>query len=249
MSEFRSSLPSTLTIVFEGDPLDVVATPDGDHWVVLARLCEPLGIDPDGQRRKLLKLPWATTKIILAVASDGRTREVFCLHLRSVAGWLFTLNASKIAPHLREKVVRYQCDCAEVLAEHVLGPRGCDEELAIKHAEAEAEVRRAMAELHAPNNSAIIGAERAERLILANLREAARIHCATIEDTSGTTFHRERLDREEQVRLHVGFPRSLAQSWANLPILDFGRAMGKVLEILARDRRGARRRKRQLKLI
>jgi P22_AR N-terminal domain len=97
---------------------------EGEYWVVLARQCEPLAINPDGQRRKLLKLPWAWGKIILAHDASGRKQELFCLNIRSVAGWLFTINTRKIELALRPKLRRYQHECAEVLAD-LLRVVGC----------------------------------------------------------------------------------------------------------------------------
>lgn len=58
------------------------------------------------------------------VAEDGKSRESVCLSIRSVAGWLFTINAGKVAPHLRKKLALYQRECADVLADHFLGRRG-----------------------------------------------------------------------------------------------------------------------------
>ena len=61
---------------------------DGEGYVVVRRMCEALGLDDDAQRVKLQKSPWATTLIIKAVAEDGRNRELFCLHVKSVPMWL-----------------------------------------------------------------------------------------------------------------------------------------------------------------
>lgn len=146
---------------FHGDELDVATTPDGEHWVVLARLCDPLGVDVNNQRKKLLSLPWACTVIITAHDASGRNQELFCVNLRSVAGWLFTLNAGKVRPEVREKLIRYQRECAEALADHFLGKRGALPEgamskedvqrMAMRYASKmsflEAEKRRVQAEL------------------------------------------------------------------------------------------------------
>jgi hypothetical protein len=74
-------------------------------------LCEPFDVTPDEQAKKLRKLPWAQTGKI-TVWENGLRREVFCLHIRSVAGWLFTLNAGKVAPHLRTKLAWEGCSPA-----------------------------------------------------------------------------------------------------------------------------------------
>jgi hypothetical protein len=112
-----------VTFNFHGDEIEVISTPDGEHWAVLARLCAPFGIQPHPQAEKLKEAPWACTRIIRAHDASGRKQELFCLNIRSVAGWLFSLNAGKVAEPLREKLVRYQRDCADDLADRFLGPR------------------------------------------------------------------------------------------------------------------------------
>src|ERR1700736_5325466 len=88
--EATSMVPYT----FDGDALDVATTPDGEAWVALAPLCVPFDVGPDEQVKKLKKLAWAQT-VKITVWENGLRREVFCINIRSIAGWLFTLNAGK----------------------------------------------------------------------------------------------------------------------------------------------------------
>lgn len=99
---------------FHGDQLDVATTPDGEPFAVLARLCEPLGVDLDTQRRKLKSSGWAQT-VIMTVSENGLQREVFCLSLKSIPMWLASINAGKVRPELRDKLALYQRECADVL--------------------------------------------------------------------------------------------------------------------------------------
>jgi hypothetical protein len=102
-------------------------------------------------------------------------------------------------------------------------------------------VLRAKLEVFARTKPGVIGPDRANNILLPHLREAARIACATDGDMSANALRREFMDRENQLRLHVGFPRSTAQSWENLPLVKFGDAFSKVMEIKARDTKRARR--------
>ena len=111
---------------FHGDQLDVVRADDGEHYAVLAPLCEPLELQAHPQAEKLKSAPWATTRIIRVVAEDGKLREVFCLSLRSIPMWLATINAGKVKPEVREKLALYQRECADVPADHFLGKRGAE---------------------------------------------------------------------------------------------------------------------------
>lgn len=63
----------------------------------------------------------STTAIITAVAADDKEREMYCIRLRDVYGWLATINPGKVAPEAREIVTRYRRECYDVLYEHFTG--------------------------------------------------------------------------------------------------------------------------------
>lgn len=48
-------------------------------------------------------------------SKDGKTRSMSCLPLRKLAGWLSTVSPNKTKPELRERIVRYQNECDDVL--------------------------------------------------------------------------------------------------------------------------------------
>lgn len=52
------------------------------------------------------------------VATDDKERDMVCLPLKFIYGWLFTINPGKVAPEAREAVMRYRRECYEVLYEH-----------------------------------------------------------------------------------------------------------------------------------
>lgn len=54
----------------------------------------------------------------MVVAADGKEREMLCLPLRYVYGWLFTINPKNVAPAAREAVTRYRRECYDVLYHH-----------------------------------------------------------------------------------------------------------------------------------
>lgn len=109
-----------IKVQFDGDTLEGIPR-EGRAWVVVKRICEVLGVDSFTQARKLKTCPWATTSIMLAVAEDGKEREVFALDLDSLPMWLANIHASKVRLELREKLIRYQKECARVLRNHFFG--------------------------------------------------------------------------------------------------------------------------------
>jgi hypothetical protein len=92
-------------------------------WVVVKRVCEALGLDPATQREKLKGKAWAVSGLIPSTAADGKTYELFCLDIESLPMWLATIDAGRVKPEARFKLVAYQKECASVLRDHFFGPR------------------------------------------------------------------------------------------------------------------------------
>jgi hypothetical protein len=108
--------------------------------------------------------------------------------------------------------------------------------------EAENALLRAKADLLDPSGPGVIGKPRASVYIQIPLREAARRFSSAMDDYTEAGFRREFEDLEGQVRLHIGFPKTLgAGRWENLSILLFGKAREKVIEIAERAKRITRR--------
>lgn len=55
------------------------------------------------------------------VTADGKKREMVCLPLEYVYGWIFTINPRNVAESTREKVLQYQRECYDVLYRHFAG--------------------------------------------------------------------------------------------------------------------------------
>ena len=96
---------------------------DGEIFVPIKPVCEALGIDAKAQRAKIQEDDFfaSTGAIITSVAADEKTREMFCIRLRDVYGWLATINPGKVAPEAREAVSRYRRECYDALYEHFTG--------------------------------------------------------------------------------------------------------------------------------
>ena len=119
--------PKMEIIPFHGAKLEA-ARVEETVWVSVRRMCEALGLSFAGQHDKLAdvgRAPWATVRVTRMVADDGKEREVFCLDLESVPMWLATIDTSRVAEHVRPKVVLFQREAAKVLRDHFFpaGPR------------------------------------------------------------------------------------------------------------------------------
>lgn len=91
-----------------------------EKLVPIKPICEALGIDEDAQRRKLQEDEFlnSTTVLSTVVAADGKQREMVCLPLEFVFGWLFTINPKNVKEEAREAVSKYRIECYRALYKH-----------------------------------------------------------------------------------------------------------------------------------
>jgi hypothetical protein len=89
-------------------------------YVPLLPICEYLGLDWSAQNRRVRRDEILNDEsvILMLAAADGRTREMMCLPLDLLNGWLFGLNVSRVKEELRPRLLQYQRECYRVLADH-----------------------------------------------------------------------------------------------------------------------------------
>lgn len=106
---------STQTISFYGSELLTLKIEDVIYTAVKP-IVEALGLSWGTQKRKLIdqqeKFNWVHMN---SVAEDGKMREMICMPLKKLNGWLFSINPEKVRPDLKEKVIQYQEECFEAL--------------------------------------------------------------------------------------------------------------------------------------
>ena len=104
------------TVDFYGDILPAAQLADGSILVPVRPIVDALGLNWSGQflriRRERVLHEALTVCIMQTVQGD---REMVALPLKLLPGFLFGLNASRVKPELRDKILRYQRDCYEVL--------------------------------------------------------------------------------------------------------------------------------------
>lgn len=92
-----------------------------DVWVSLRRACEGIGIDYPTQFTKLKEKSWACIGQSTIHDSTGRKQQMTMIHLDSLPMWLATIDENRVAPEVKEDLIKYQTDAARVLREHFLG--------------------------------------------------------------------------------------------------------------------------------
>ncbi|MEM7874400.1 phage antirepressor N-terminal domain-containing protein [Morganella morganii] len=107
---------STINVPFHGDNLYVVNY-NGQPYVPMKPIIEGMGMDWASQFTKLKKR-FAKGIAEITIPSKGGEQSMLCLALRKLAGWLHTISPNKVKPEIRDKVIRYQEECDDVLYEY-----------------------------------------------------------------------------------------------------------------------------------
>jgi hypothetical protein len=90
---------------------------NGQKLVPVKPICEALGISYEPQFSRLKNDPILSSTITLSVmvGADGKQREMTCIPLRYVFGWLFMIDSRNVKEEARESVIRYQKMCYDAL--------------------------------------------------------------------------------------------------------------------------------------
>lgn len=110
------------TVIFYDDKLVAVRVAGGAVYIPVRPLCEQLGVDWNGQRRRILRdaVLREELRTVDVTSTEGEravTRGVSCLPVDMIAGFLFGINEDRVKPELRDRVIRYRRECHRVLAE------------------------------------------------------------------------------------------------------------------------------------
>ncbi|HGW4593125.1 TPA: phage antirepressor N-terminal domain-containing protein [Proteus mirabilis] len=108
---------STINVPFHGNNLYVVNY-NGQPYVPMKPIVEGMGLTWQSQFEKIKQRFKSTITEIVIVAADGKERNMICLALRKLAGWLHTISPNKVKPEIRDKVIKYQEECDDVLYEY-----------------------------------------------------------------------------------------------------------------------------------
>lgn len=103
-------------IDFYGDPI-TVALAGEEMYVPLRSLTEFLGLEWSSQFRRVQRDEILAGRVrqVNMTSADGRQREMMCLPLDLLPGWLFGITASRVRAELQPKLMRYRADAFRVL--------------------------------------------------------------------------------------------------------------------------------------
>ena len=106
-------------IIVRVNNVDIIATSD-EQLIAIRPICEALGLDADSQRKRIERdeILGSVACVIHATGRDGKQYEMYCIPLRYVFGWLFSIDTSRVSEEARPAVMRYKAECYEALYRH-----------------------------------------------------------------------------------------------------------------------------------
>ena len=104
---------------FYGDKLLAAQMADEEIYVPVRVLCDYLGLSWPGQFERIRRDPvlneaLAVVRVTRTTATGG-VPDMVCLPLKFIPGWLFGIQAGRVRAELRDKILRYQRECFDVL--------------------------------------------------------------------------------------------------------------------------------------
>ncbi len=104
---------------FYGDELTAVRSDDGQIYVAVSQMCQALGIDTQGQTRRIQRLEILADglKGVAKLATPGGVQRGYVLRVDLVPLWLSGIRISALNEDVRPKLERFQREAAKVLWE------------------------------------------------------------------------------------------------------------------------------------
>ena len=114
-------------VVFYDDEITAVLVEEqGEHviYVPIRQICDLMGVSYQGQMRRINDDPVLSRQAkgvnVMFTPSGSRgggTQTANCLPIDYLNGWLFGINAKRVKPEVRERLIIYQEKCYKVLAD------------------------------------------------------------------------------------------------------------------------------------
>ena len=110
-------------ISFHGQTVPVFSH-NNQHYVAMKPICENIGLEWNAQFRRIKRNEILNSAVaMMATPSNGGEQQMICLPLDYLNGWLFGVDARRVKPEIRERLLTYQRECFRVLNNHFNQPK------------------------------------------------------------------------------------------------------------------------------
>lgn len=97
------------SINFHGQAI-LSAQQDGIIYTAIKPICENIGLAWNAQLERIKRdeVLNSTIRIIRMVANDGKNREMLCLPIHYLNGWLFGVDTNRVKAEIKETLITYK---------------------------------------------------------------------------------------------------------------------------------------------
>ena len=112
---------SISTVAFHGANLTLVSI-DSKPYAAIKSICDAIGLAWNAQFERIKRdaVLSSVIRVTRTTGSDGKKYEMLCLPLGYLNGWLLGVNANRVKPEIRQKLIQYQMECYDVLYQHFM---------------------------------------------------------------------------------------------------------------------------------
>lgn len=93
---------------------------DNVPYVAMKPICENIGLDWDAQRQRIKRHPISKGTVMITTPSNGGIQEMLMLPIKMLNSWLFGVDSNRVKPEIKSRVIEYQEECFDVLADHFM---------------------------------------------------------------------------------------------------------------------------------
>ncbi|WP_051227694.1 phage antirepressor N-terminal domain-containing protein [Oceanospirillum beijerinckii] len=107
------------TVDFHGQPLSVIPK-NNQLYVAMKPICENIGLQWRAQNQRIQRdeVLSSTACMMHAVAEDGKNRQLLCLPVEYLNGWLFGVDEKRVKPEIKQRLIQYKKECYKVLSDY-----------------------------------------------------------------------------------------------------------------------------------
>lgn len=107
------------SINFHGQAI-LSAQQDGIIYTAIKPICENIGLAWNAQLERIKRdeVLNSTIRIIRMVANDGKNREMLCLPIHYLNGWLFGVDTNRVKAEIKETLITYKRECYQALFDY-----------------------------------------------------------------------------------------------------------------------------------
>lgn len=106
-----------------GIEIAAVKNENGQLYVPVKPICEALGVDFSSQYVKIKEDEIFSSTVVLSttVGADGKSREMICLPVKHIFGWLYSISPKNVNQDAKQKILSYREEVNDILTAYFLG--------------------------------------------------------------------------------------------------------------------------------